>query len=115
MQTVLYVSKMTTGNEVEVRKIQSAFPVDVLDRGIGVDRMVAFIGSGLYALEITVADGDFQEQFYHFLGTPEVRSLFDRLRPYVESLPSADQHTADMPLMAAAMLWQSTADRSATR
>lgn len=114
MQTVLYVSRMTTGDEVEVRKIQQAFPVDVLDRGIGVDRMVAFIGSGLYALEITVADGDFQEQFHRFLATPEVRSLFDRLSPHVESLPMMNQQTADMPLMAAAMLWQSTADQTAT-
>jgi hypothetical protein len=115
MQTVLYVSRMTTGDEVQVREIQSEFPVEVLDQGIGVERMVAFIGSGMYALEITVADGDFQEQFHRFLGTTEVRALFDRLSPYVESLPSPDQQTADMPLMAAAMLWQTSADQSATR
>jgi hypothetical protein len=114
MQTVLYVSKMQTGDEVEVRRIHDSFPVDILDRGIGVERIVAFIGSGLYALEFTVSDGDFQEQFHQFLRTPEVRSLFEQLSPYVETLPSADENTADMPLMAAALLWQSAADRAAT-
>jgi len=113
MQTVLYVSKMTIGDEVKVRTIQESFQVDALDRGIGVERVVAFIGSGMYALEITVADGDFQEQFHRFLNAPEVTFLFDRLRPYVETLPAPDQQTADMPLMAAAMLWQSSADRAA--
>ena len=114
MQTVLYVSAMTTGDEVEVRRIHNSFPVDLLDQGIGVDRIVAFIGSGLYALEITVAEGDFQEQFHRFLRTPEVRSLFEQLRPHVDTLPSPDQNTADMPLMAAALLWQSAVDRVAT-
>lgn len=114
MQTVLYVSPMTTGSEVEIRHVQETFPVELLDRGIGVDRVVAFLGSGFYALEITVSDGDFQEQFHRFLETPEITSFFERLSPFVSSLPSTEQTTGEMPLLAAAMLWQSEADRAST-
>jgi hypothetical protein len=72
MQTVLYVSPMRTGDEVEVRRIHERFPLDALEGGVGVERLVVFIGSGLYALEITVGNGDFQELFHRFLRTPAV-------------------------------------------
>src|SRR5687767_14670449 len=61
MQTVLYVSPMKLGHEVQVRQIHDRFPVTALARGVGIERLVAFIGSGFYALEITVTEGDFQE------------------------------------------------------
>ena len=98
MQTVLYVSPMRTGDEVEVRRIHEAFPLEALDAGTGVERLVAFIGSGLYAMEVTVGSGDFQEKFHRFLGRPTVQELFAKLRPFVENLPAPAQDTADMPL-----------------
>ena len=106
MQTVLHVSEMELGDEVAVREAHDAFPVEALQRGIGVERLVVFVGSGFYALEITVGDGDFQENFHRFLGAPEVRQLFDALRPYVNNLPAPDAKTADLPLATAMLLWQ---------
>src|SRR5687767_13475250 len=94
MQTVLYVSPMELGDEVAVRQAHEEFPVEALQRGIGVDRLIAFIGSGYYALELTVADGDFQANFHRFLATPEVQRLFAALRPYVRDLPAPDAKTA---------------------
>ncbi|MEA2530938.1 MAG: hypothetical protein QOG89_2582 [Thermomicrobiales bacterium] len=114
MQTVLYVSPMTTGDEVEVRRIHERFPLEALDAGVGVERLIAFIGSGIYALEITVGDGDFQEQFHRFLRTPAVQDLFRELSPHVKTLPGPDQETADMPLAAPTLIWQGTADRAAS-
>jgi hypothetical protein len=106
MQTVLYVSPMELGNEVQVREIHDRFPVAALDHGAGVERLVAYIGSGFYALEITVADGDFQEQFHRFLGTPEVAAFFRELSAHVNDLPTAAGETADMPLAAPMLYWE---------
>ena len=106
MQTVLYVSPMELGNEVQVRAIHDRFPVAALDSGVGVERLAAFIGSGFYALEITVADGDFQEQFHRFLDTPEVARFFDELRAHVTNLPTPTEETAHMPLAAPMLYWE---------
>ncbi len=38
MKTVLYVSPMTLGDEVQVREIHQRFPVERLERGVGVER-----------------------------------------------------------------------------
>jgi hypothetical protein len=105
MQTVLLVCRMEVGSELAVREAHDRFPVEVLDRGVGVDRIVVFIGSGQYALELTVSDGDFQENFHRFLGTPEVRDLFSALAEHVSDLPSPDTETAHMPLATAMLLW----------
>ncbi len=106
MQTVLYVTQMELGDEVAVREAHEQFPVEALQRGIGVDRLIVFIGSGFYALEITVSDGDFQENFHRFLGAPEVQQLFSALRPYVRDQPAPTAQTADLPLATAMLLWQ---------
>ncbi len=106
MQTVLYVSPMTLGDEVEVRQIHERFPVTALARGVGLERLVAFIGSGFYALEITVAEGDFQEQFHRFLATPEVADFFTELSVHVAHLPLTAEGTADMPLATPLLRWQ---------
>jgi hypothetical protein len=106
MQTVLYVSPMKLGNEVQVRQIHERFPVAALDRGAGVGRLAAFIGSGFYALEITVADGDFQEQFHRFLATPEIAGFFQELTAHVEHLPLTAEGTAAMPLATQMLQWQ---------
>jgi hypothetical protein len=106
MQTVLYVSPMRTGDEVEVRRIHENVPLEELERGAGIERLVAFIGSGLYALEITVGAGDFQEEFHRFLGSPVIQNLFAQLGPYVENLPAPDEDTADMPLAAPMLVWR---------
>ena len=114
MQTVLYVSQMELGNELAVRQAHEEFPVEALERGIGVERLVVFIGSGYYALEITVADGDFQENFHRFLGTPEVQQLFSAIRPHVQDLPAPDAKTAALPLATAMLLWQAPTSPDAT-
>ena len=106
MQTVLYVSPMTLGEEVQVRQIHERFPVAALARGVGLERLVAFIGSGFYALEITVAEGDFQEQFHRFLATPEVADFFAELSGHVAHLPLTAEGTADMPLATPLLRWQ---------
>lgn len=110
MQTVLYISPMALGHEVQVREIHKRFPVAALDRGAGVERLVAFIGSGYYALELTVADthsdGDFQAQLHRFLGTPEVAAFFQELSAHVNHLPTNIEETADMPLAAPMLVWE---------
>ncbi len=105
MRTVLYVSPMKLGHEVRVRQIHDRFPIEALERGAGVGRLAAFIGSGFYALELTVADGDFQAQFHRFLGTPEVARFFRELTAHVEHLPLTAEGTAVMPLAAPMFRW----------
>jgi hypothetical protein len=105
MQTVLYVSPMELGNEVQVRDIHERFPAEALESGIGIERLVAYIGSGYYALEITVADGDFQERFRTFLTNPDVRRFFQELSAHVQDLPLAGEGTAEMPLATAMLEW----------
>ena len=114
MQTVLMVCRMDVGRVLAVREVHDRFPIDVLVRGIGVERLVVFIGSGQYALELTVSDGDFQEQFHLFLSTPEVRDLFSALGEHVQDLPSPDTGTAQMPLATAMLVWNRTGDRDVT-
>ena len=110
MQTVLYLSPMRLGSEVAVRQIHTRFPVAALDRGVGVTRLVAFIGSGFYALEITVEDGDFQEQFHRFLATPEIADFFRELTAHVEHLPVTAEGTAAMPLATQMLQWHRRGD-----
>jgi hypothetical protein len=106
MQTVLYVSPMELGEEVQVRDIHERFPAEALNAGIGVERMVAYIGSGYYALEITVSDGDFQEQFHAFLSTPGVSEFFRELSAHVRNLPTTSEGTGAMPLATAMLEWR---------
>lgn len=106
MKTVLYVSPMTLGDEVQVREIHKRFPVQQLEHGVGVEHVRAFIGSGFYALEVTVSDGDFQEQFHRFLDTPEVKAFFDELGDYVQNLPYPGEETAAMQLAAPMLEWE---------
>lgn len=106
MQTVLYISPMTLGDEVQVRQIHERFPLEGLEGIVGVERLRAFIGSGFYALEITVSDGDFQEQFHRFLDSPEVVAFFEALGAYVQNLPRPGEETAAMQLAAPILSWE---------
>lgn len=106
MQTLLYVFPMTTGDEVAVRQAHDNLPVEALERGLGIDQLVVFIGSGYYALEVTVSEGDVQANIHRFLDAPEIRALFSAIRPSVQNLPSPDAGTAEMPLATAMFLWQ---------
>jgi hypothetical protein len=106
MKTVLYVSPMTLGDEVQVREIHERVPLERLEEGVGVERLTAFIGSGFYALEITVSDGDFQEQFHRFLDTPDVVAFFEELGQYVQNLPYPGEETAAMQLAAPMLEWK---------
>lgn len=106
MKTVLFVSPMTLGDEVQVREIHERFPVEALEPGVGVERLSAFVGSGFYALEITVSDGDFQQQFHRFLDTPEVVAFFAELGEYVQNLPQPGEETAAMQLAAPMLEWE---------
>ncbi len=106
MQTVLFVSPMTLGDEVQVREIHARFPVEALDRGAGLERLRAFIGSGFYALEIAVDEGDLQGQFHRFLDTPEVAAFFAALGAHVRDLPKPGEQTAAMPLAAPMLEWE---------
>lgn len=106
MHTVLFVSPMTLGDEVQVREIHERFPVEALERGAGVERLRAFVGSGFYALEITASDGDFQDQFHRFLDTPEVAAFFKALGEHVQDLPQPGEETAAMQLAAPMLEWE---------
>ncbi len=106
MPSVLYISPMKLGSEVRVRQIHDRFPVEALERGAGVGRLAAFIGSGLDVLEVTVEEGDVQERFHRFLATPEVAGFFKELTAHVERLPLTAEGTAAMPLAAQMLLWQ---------
>jgi hypothetical protein len=108
MQTLLYVSSMTLGDEVPVREAhEQFFPTEALATTDAVEQVAAFIGSGFYALEMRFADeeGDFQQKFHRFVGMPEVQAFFDRLRPYVDELPAADSQTAELHLASPLLFW----------
>jgi hypothetical protein len=106
MQTVLYVSPMELGDELQVRQIHDRFPVGALEGGIGVEELAAFIGSGFYALELTVADGDFQDQFHRFLSSPEIAQFFRELSQHIAHLPLNEEGTAEMPLTTQMLRWR---------
>ena len=108
MQTILYVSSMTLGDEVQVRHIHDRFPVQALEQGRGVEKLTAFIGSGFYALEVEVDDdeGDFQERFHEFLRTPEVQTFFDALRSHIDELPTPESKTAELHLATPLLQWE---------
>jgi hypothetical protein len=108
MQTVLYVSSMTLGDEVEVRRAHERFPVEALANGHSVDQISAFIGSGFYALQLRFAgeDGDFQNRFREFVQMPQMQEFFDALRPYVDELPAADSQTAELHLASPLLHWE---------
>ena len=114
MQPVLCVCEMAVGNEVAVREIHDRFPAGALAGRGAVERLMMFIGSGYYALEITVGDGDFQEHFHGFLETPKIRELFAALAAHVRNLPVSGQGTAEMPLATAMLLWQRQGSADAT-
>lgn len=114
MQTLLYVSEMETGSEVAVRAAHADFPIAALEEGIGVERLVVFIGSGYYAFELTVSSGDVQEHLHRFFAAEPVQQLCAAIRPYVRILPSPDSKTADLPLTTAMMLWQSSGSADST-
>jgi hypothetical protein len=108
VQTILYVSSMTLGEEVQVRHLHEQFPVQALEDGNAVQKLTAFIGSGFYALEIAVndVDGGFQEAFHDFLRMPEVRAFFDGLRMHIDELPSPDSQTAELHLATPIVQWE---------
>jgi hypothetical protein len=107
VQTILYVSSMTLGDEVQVRHIHESFPVQALEHGTSVENLTAFIGSGFYALEVTFKDnGDFQERFHEFLRMPEMQRFFDALRSHIDELPSPDAQTAELHLATPLLQWE---------
>lgn len=108
MQTLLFVSTMTLGNEVQVREIHERFPVQALEGGVGVEQVTAFLGSGFYALQLTFDDsaGDFQTRYHQFVRTPEVQRFFDELRQHVDELPSPDDETGELHFAAPLLQWQ---------
>ncbi len=105
MQTVLFVSPLTKGSEQDVLAIHDQLPVPELEQQADVERLRAYIGSGIYALEITVDDGNFQEHFHRFLNMPAVAAFFRELQPHVHNLPRPDEETAAMPLTTLFMEW----------
>ena len=108
MQTILYVSSMTLGDEVQVRHIHEQFPMRALENGIGVEKLTAFICSGFYSLEVEIDDddGNFQERFHDFLRTPEVQTFFNALRSHVDELPTPDSQTAELHLATPLLQWE---------
>lgn len=108
MQTVLFVSTMTLGHEHEVRQIHERFPIEALEQGAGVTRVTAFLGSGFYALELTVDDEtrDFQTSFHEFVQTPAVQQVFEELRAHVDELPAPADETGHLHLASPLFHWE---------
>ena len=106
MQTVLFVSPVTLGDEVQIRQVHEILPTEAIAQSESIERMQAFVGSGFYALELAFADGDFQERYRTFVSLPEVQTFFDALRPYVQSLPFPDDETAEVLLASPIVYWE---------
>lgn len=106
MQTVLFISPVTLGDEVQIRQTHDLLPTEAIAQSESVERIQAFVGSGFYALELAFAEGDFQERFRTFVSLPEVQTFFDALRPYVQSLPFPDDETADVLLASPIVYWE---------
>ncbi|HKG24853.1 MAG TPA: hypothetical protein VKB09_04350 [Thermomicrobiales bacterium] len=108
MQTVLFVSTMTLGDEVTVREIHDGFPIDALDQTEGVNRVVAFIGSGFYALELTIDDKgrDFQTRYHKLIGNPEIQRFFNELRAHIDELPAPQDETGHLHFATPLFHWE---------
>lgn len=108
MQTLLFVSTMTLGHEVQVREIHERFPVEAFEHGVGVEQLTAFLGSGFYALQITVDDdgSDFQTRYREFVNSPDVQRFFDELRQHVDELPAPSDETGELHFAAPILQWQ---------
>jgi hypothetical protein len=106
MQTVLLISPVTLGDEVQIRQIHDSLPAEAIAQSGSVENLQAFVGSGFYALQLAFAAGDFQEQFRTFVSLPEVQTFFDALRPYVQSLPFPEDETADLLLASPVTYWE---------
>ncbi len=106
MQNVLFISPVTLGDEVQIRRVHELLPTEAIAQSESVEHIQAFVGSGFYALELAFADGDFQERFRTFVSLPDVQTFFDALRPYVKSLPFPEDETADVLLASPVLYWE---------
>jgi hypothetical protein len=99
---------MTLGDEVPVREIHGHFPVEALDQGVGVSRVTAFLGSGFYALELTIDDEgtDFQSRYHEFVRSPEIQRFFDELRAHIDELPAPQDETGHLHFATPLFHWQ---------
>ena len=104
---------MTLGSEVEVRQIHEQFPIEAIATSTSVDQISAFIGSGFYALQLTLSEsgGDFQQGFREFIGASDVQAFFDELRPFVDELPTAGSQTAELHLASPLLFWERGMER----
>lgn len=86
MKRIAYVMQMQGGHEGEAREAQTNMPTDEL-KGLGIQSVESFIGSGYYILVLECEETDFQATMERFFKTPSVQGFLDKLRPFVQGLP----------------------------
>src|SRR5689334_13930517 len=80
---LLLVGRVKPGAEPALRRVQAGFPRDAAAEA-GIDAMEAFIGSGIYAVQLEIGRGDVQQVLSAFLNDPRVRAFRDQLEPVTE-------------------------------
>jgi hypothetical protein len=108
VQTLLFLYDTEPGDEQGIRSVHKAFPVSALSDRSGIAHIAVFLGSGRYALQVTLEDGDVQERVRQFIDHPEIQRFFDRLRSYVPGLPLPGAETAEMPIAAPMLVWSAS-------
>jgi hypothetical protein len=88
---LLLVGRVKPGAEPALRRVQAAFPRDAATAA-GIDAVEAFIGSGMYAVQLEIGHKDVQQVLTRFLNDPRVRAFRDQLEPVTEGLPGPDYH-----------------------
>jgi hypothetical protein len=86
---LLLVGRVKPGAEPALRRVQATFPREAAVEA-GIDAVEAFIGSGIYAVQLEIGRDDVQQVLAAFLNDPRVRAFRDQLAPVTEGLPSAD-------------------------
>jgi hypothetical protein len=123
----VYVARLDTGDEVQVRQVLRDVPVDALSDH-RIEEFATYVGSGYCLLQICMPDGDFQRQFTDLLNDPRMKAFTERLsallvegdqigQPFGPGTPSMHggglrhpEHvvtSAQMPLTAEVARWRS--------
>ena len=117
---LLLVGRVKPGAEPALRRVQAAFPRAAATEA-GIDAVEAFIGSGMYAVQLEIGRDDVQQVLADFFNDPRVHAFRDQLEPVTEGLPGPDYqfggaaadaagqtvyHTGDLHFAASMYRWR---------
>jgi hypothetical protein len=81
-QRFVYVARLQTGDEVELRRILEHLPDEAL-KAKGITEFSTYVGSGYCVLQFGMSSGDFQERFADFVNDPRVQEFHRKLAQHL--------------------------------